>query len=55
MAKTTYEPEALYSVLLARPIKVGRSTLLPTERVQLKGKVVADNESDIIAAEKVAQ
>jgi hypothetical protein len=55
MANTNYEPESLYSVLLARPIKVGRSTLLPTERVQLKGKVVAANQADIIAAEKVAQ
>jgi hypothetical protein len=54
MAKT-YEDEALYDVLLARPIKVGRSWITPSsEAIQLKGKVVAANAADIIEATKVA-
>jgi hypothetical protein len=54
MAKT-YEDEALYDVLLARPIMVGRSWIIPSaERIQLKGKVVAAHQADIIEATKVA-
>lgn len=46
-----YEDEALYDVLLARPITVGRSIIKPSARsVQLKGKIVAMNEADIIEA-----
>jgi hypothetical protein len=46
-----YEDDALYDVLLARPITVGRTIIRPSAHsVQLKGKVVASNEADIIEA-----
>lgn len=50
-----YEEEALYDVLLARPILVGRTWVKPSaDAVQLKGKVVAAFEADILEATKVA-
>jgi hypothetical protein len=49
-----FEDEALYDVILARPIRVGRTTVIPAHGVQLKGKVVAENQVDIIEATKVA-
>lgn len=56
MAKQTtpvFKPEALYQVQLARPIKVGRSMILPSNEVKLKGKVVEEHMADIIDAEEV--
>jgi len=56
MAKTTFEPEELYEVILARPIRVGRTVISPSARgIKLKGKVVAENAADIIEATKVVE
>ncbi|MGO8269274.1 hypothetical protein ACC862_24230 [Rhizobium ruizarguesonis] len=49
-----FEDEALYDVILARPIRVGRTMVIPAHGVQLKGKVVTENQVDIIEATKVA-
>lgn len=55
MAKN-YEDEALYDVILARPIKVGQSIVKPSARsVRLKGKIVAEHAADIIEATKVVE
>jgi hypothetical protein len=51
----TFEPEALYDVQLARPIRVGRTVLLPDQDVTLKGKVVEANKADIIGATKIVE
>ncbi|MCB5201723.1 hypothetical protein LH464_04420 [Neorhizobium sp. T786] len=55
MATTTpvFNPDALYDVQLARPIKVGRTVILPVNRVQLKGKVVEANMADILDASEI--
>ncbi|MGZ2374967.1 hypothetical protein ACVI3U_002870 [Sinorhizobium medicae] len=54
--KTTapqFEPETLYEVKLARPIKVGRTTILPMQNPRLKGKVAEAFKADILEAKKV--
>ncbi len=48
-----FEPEELYDVKLARPIKVGRTTILPMQNPRLKGKVVEEHNADILEAKKV--
>ncbi|WP_172751202.1 hypothetical protein [Ensifer sp. LCM 4579] len=48
-----YEPDTLYEVKLARPIKVGRTVINPMQNPRLKGKVVEEHIADILEAKKV--
>lgn len=51
--KPTYEPDALYLVKLARPVKIGRTTYLPSNENKLKGKLLEDIKADVLDAVKL--
>jgi len=48
------EDEVQYSVELSRPIQVGRSWARPGAEIQMKGKVIKENEDGIASVRPFA-
>lgn len=46
-AAPTYDPEKMYEIKLLRPVKVGRTWLLPSQRNTVKGKVLEEIKDDV--------